>query len=397
MNKLIRWLLPGILLLFISQPAWADSHNAFEETLARYDLYSGELKLKDIDFSLVALIETKEMAVDCFRWCYDMGVEQMPLRLADNFSLEEVNEIYASNYWNQVYINWNSKNEQLILLSFDRIPGERMAEAYASGDLTGLTERERMAVELASAYFQEVYPWDADEVTRERSIFDFINESCTYWTDDGTYPGEYEGFRSAVGVLLDGKANCMGYSDAFLMLGRMAGFEVHLLSGEYDGGGHRWNVIQIGGQWYFVDATIDYSLKTVAERYLFFNSSQQLLSLTHSWEEEALFIPVAVSADENFSFNSPAFPELVHIPDDDTLEPIRDMIQAYESPFTLYILCDTLTQPADETIYKIIEGLQDINSDILLWPVEISAGQFGEACLFSVEFERISMTEALKR
>ena len=62
----------------------------------------------------------------------------------------------------------------------------------------------------------------------------------------------------AVGALVDGRANCQGYADAFRLIGLLSGLDVRKQEGWDDAGApHDWNVVRLNGKWYIVDATED--------------------------------------------------------------------------------------------------------------------------------------------
>ena len=62
---------------------------------------------------------------------------------------------------------------------------------------------------------------------------------------------------NADGVLVEGTGVCDSYAKAYSLLLTMVGIENKRVTGEGNGGGHAWNVVQIDGQWYFVDVTWD--------------------------------------------------------------------------------------------------------------------------------------------
>ena len=73
--------------------------------------------------------------------------------------------------------------------------------------------------------------------------------------------------------MIDGKANCQGYTDTFYMLGTMAGFKMDRLYGNSTNsngskGGHVWNTIDFGDNIaYSVDVTWDDGIKINGQEY----------------------------------------------------------------------------------------------------------------------------------
>ena len=102
-------------------------------------------------------------------------------------------------------------------------------------------------------------------------------------------------FDAAVGVLLDGIADCDGYSDAFYLLGNLAGFTVRLVHGTtnnpFEGNpNHMWNEIAMDGEWYAVDVTWDDyedESRPFSPYCIYFNVGADRLGRTHFWDDSA--------------------------------------------------------------------------------------------------------------
>ena len=88
-------------------------------------------------------------------------------------------------------------------------------------------------------------------------LHNWLCENVTY----EAMPEDYDDIPrvcGAVGALVDGRANCQGYADAFRLLGLLCGLEVRKQEGfDSDGGEHDWNVVCIEGDWFIVDVTWD--------------------------------------------------------------------------------------------------------------------------------------------
>ncbi|MCD7824510.1 MAG: hypothetical protein LUH14_00850 [Clostridiaceae bacterium] len=69
---------------------------------------------------------------------------------------------------------------------------------------------------------------------------------------------------SEVGALLQHKANCQGYSVAYLFLLEQAGIRAKCV--ESDKMSHMWNLVQIHSNWYHVDVTWDDSLNAANQK-----------------------------------------------------------------------------------------------------------------------------------
>lgn len=84
---------------------------------------------------------------------------------------------------------------------------------------------------------------------KERVVHDIVLGLADYKSD--TYD------QSAYSTFCRGVTVCSGYTQAFSMLGRAAGLDVIPVSGYGNGGRHAWNMINMHGIWYLVDATWD--------------------------------------------------------------------------------------------------------------------------------------------
>ena len=86
-----------------------------------------------------------------------------------------------------------------------------------------------------------------------------------------------------LGNLLKGKAVCEGYSRTMQYLCNLVGIESNVVSGNADNSSfieaHMWNIIKIGGQWYFSDVTWNDSGKS--PWYTYFNLDEENMELSH--------------------------------------------------------------------------------------------------------------------
>ena len=136
-------------------------------------------------------------------------------------------------------------------------PGTRVANAYCSSDKymawLQLTSEEQQLYNIAVGIVDEANK-RSSEVEKARFIHDEICKRVK------KYQNENERDKTAIGALIDGYAQCQGYSDAFYMLGVMRGLNVSRIGGRINNnnGLHAWNTITFSdGRTYFVDVTND--------------------------------------------------------------------------------------------------------------------------------------------
>ena len=159
------------------------------------------------------------------------------------------------------------KTGLITIQNIDYYAGEKIYTAVLRGVEGELSGREQAALAQAYAIAQRAAAAaDADPrslndprmktILTARNIHDSICERVVYTIDDTTDDDDM-----AIGALVDGRANCDGYADAFCLTARLAGLNVSLQYGDtYSGreeGTHMWNLLQVGSDWTLVDVTWD--------------------------------------------------------------------------------------------------------------------------------------------
>ncbi len=107
---------------------------------------------------------------------------------------------------------------------------------------------------------------DASEAEKCAFIVQYLMENTTYFTDyywekkivgQLTVLNSDVPFITAYGALAKGEANCFGYARAFDYLAKKAGLRclTVVACNENDVIGHAWNMVEVEGQWYQLDAT----------------------------------------------------------------------------------------------------------------------------------------------
>lgn len=94
----------------------------------------------------------------------------------------------------------------------------------------------------------------SDRETKIRSVYDYITENVRY--DNMIY--ETFNVHSAYGAAVQKKAVCQGYSLLLYRLLQELGIENRMIPGNAGDIGHIWNIVEMDGLWYNMDATWDW-------------------------------------------------------------------------------------------------------------------------------------------
>ena len=132
--------------------------------------------------------------------------------------------------------------------------GVRIADAWRSGQLSALSPDEQTALTRALGMAELARQGNPDPLTLARRLFDAAR-SCAEYDNPAAGTAAYGQVVSAVSALVRGRANCQGFSDAYYLLGTLAGLCVGYQAGFKDRLPHLWNTVLLDGRWQAVDVT----------------------------------------------------------------------------------------------------------------------------------------------
>lgn len=196
-----------------------------------------------------------------------------------------------------------SEATHLINIRINRLfSGKAILLAVLSGDTGSLGSREMQTLEAAAAIASAAQ--DPDPLQTAKAIHDRLCENITYLDDETTEEDD-----TAIGAILNGEANCDGYSDAFYLIGSLAGLNVRYQHGDSldkrsdsrTSVSHLWNLLEIGGVWHMVDVTWDD--EEYGWSYIWFNIGRDTASRMHVWNED-MTVSIAPYTQRPFNIGS---------------------------------------------------------------------------------------------
>ena len=123
-------------------------------------------------------------------------------------------------------------------------------------------------------------PINATDYEKELYLHDYICDNTVY--DDSTFKN---GGDTAYSSLLNGKSICEGYSRAMQILLDAVGIKNYLVIGDGISEGvtepHMWNIVEIDGYNYHLDATWNDSVTNGSDCYFYFNVTDEYIRKDH--------------------------------------------------------------------------------------------------------------------
>lgn len=130
--------------------------------------------------------------------------------------------------------------------------GLTYSSEYKKGSTVDISKIKSTRKELDAAVKKIMagIPGKLSDIEKAMLLHDYLVQNVSYDDRKG-----WDSRLTAVGALLEQRANCQGYSVAYKLLLRKAGISVKCISSSQMR--HMWNLVKIGSDWYHTDVTWD--------------------------------------------------------------------------------------------------------------------------------------------
>lgn len=139
-------------------------------------------------------------------------------------------------------------------------------------------EEEDLADGLVENILREILSPGMNQHQKTRAIYDYVVANVAY---DLNYRE-----NSVYAALVKGRAVCQGYAMLLYKMLDKAGIKTLLISGQAGGENHLWNMVNLEGNWYHLDATWDDPVPDIPGRvhYNYYNLTDEQMAATHTWD-----------------------------------------------------------------------------------------------------------------
>ena len=319
-----------------------------QEILFNNNMVSSEVNWENTFFYYNELSENQKKA---FKTLYD-GIEHFEKRICvkeNNLNMSDIEKVINVLYFDCPEL-FNVSKEYNYDIKKGRVTYVYPTYRYSHD------KYERMKEEINASclkLFSQIS--GKNDFEKELEIHDYIIENTTYCVSTDNCNNLY-------GALVENKANCNGYSSAFLYLLRKA----NILSAQVIGStstnqtiaDHSWNLIKLNGQYYYIDVCWNDNIDNISH-YAFFNMNYESMLSTRSIiaQKELGGIP----SENNTTFNYYIKNNLVA---DDYEEGVqilkKELIRANNDNLNVFSFqCKDV-----EIMMNILEDIQPILNDI---------------------------------
>lgn len=201
------------------------------------------------------------------------------------------------------------------------------------------------------------------------AIHDYLVNNVTYDEDELYRIKSSVVSHTAYGAIVEKKAVCEGIAYAFSHLAKQVGISTTVVNGIADGGEHAWNMIQIGSDYYHIDATWDIKNRpdSTVKAYDYFCVSDDDLKL-RNWDKK--IYPRCTSSKYNYFNVTKSFAH--------NRQQLREiLLRQYSKYKAIYLKYDFLNMTKDATVDYIWNELLDVarNNGLFVGNITVSLNE----------------------
>ena len=196
---------------------------------------------------LLLICDDTSAAKNAFETCLDAPAEE-------NGSGQETPETEEPHLDENGYVVFDASG----LKDMPVYDDSAILQSFKTGDMSALGEKDKAILEAAVRVLSETVTEDMSDFEKEHAVHDYMITHASY--DEDAIEGHADPDSvNPYGLLINGKATCMGYSTTFSLFMDMLGIENTIVSGAhgYSTEEHAWNMVRLSDEWYCVDVTWD--------------------------------------------------------------------------------------------------------------------------------------------
>ena len=268
-------------------------------------------------------VETERSLCDVLFWVIrELLPDEIRIRLCDDAlyrryreDMEFRSELLMQAGVYRSYTQYPGDNV-VVIHPVEYYPATRILYAYWVEDPSCLTQREQRTLKKAQSVISSLIRDDMTPLERETAVHDWMCRNITYYGKDES---EYNSVRDGdmnerdccVGALMNGKADCDGYADTFVLLASLAqvGYIGRVEVQTYDGGNHMLNIVYLDDNWYLTDVCWDDGDGNCPTFRTCMNMGEHLAHYQYTWKPGLFDLSLKLNPDfylvDNYFVHSP--------------------------------------------------------------------------------------------
>lgn len=225
---------------------------------------------------------------------------ELSVKFNFDLSLDEMKKAY--NYYRDDYPQhfWRGHSYNYSIIG-DKVISFTLASPAFDGDKSKIKAAQNVLNNEVGKIIKAIGKKSA--VEKERYIHDYLVNSCKYDIED-----KGKNSHNMYGAIIEKKAVCEGYANAFLYLCRLANIECYTVKGSFKvlNGmqSHIWNMVKLDDMYYHVDVTADDPIVNGGEvdvlEHTYFNVNDSQIAIDHEIKDNTYNIDKAYGARYNF-------------------------------------------------------------------------------------------------